>query len=110
MFLAKFLLLCTACVLVMGIPGGFTKLEGQALIDAQQLLITSLANMDSGDGPHYRLLQVLEASSKVVAGTFYKFTASLIGDNDVQKICEVDLWDRISLPIEVTVRCLLGQK
>ncbi|XP_017098872.2 sarcocystatin-A-like [Drosophila bipectinata] len=109
MFLAKLLLLCTACVLVIGNPepfGGFTKLEGQALIDAQQLLNTALAKMDSGDGPHYRLLRVVEAYSRVVEGTSYKFTAVLIDENDVQKICQVDILNRIlNLPMVVTVKC-----
>ncbi|XP_017095465.3 sarcocystatin-A-like [Drosophila bipectinata] len=108
MFLAKFILLLWA-VLVMGNPeplGGFTKLEGKALIDAQQLLNTALAKMASGDGPHYHLLRVVEAYSQVVAGTSYKFTAVLIDERDVQKICEVDVLNRIfNLPMEVTVRC-----
>ncbi|KAH8262753.1 hypothetical protein KR026_011994 [Drosophila bipectinata] len=113
MFLAKILLLCTACVLVMGKPHGFgllggpKQLEGQELIDAQKELNSSLIKLDAGDGPHYRIVKVLNASSQVVAGTAYKFTVELIDENDVKKECKVDIWNRSWLPngIEVTFKC-----
>ncbi|EDV31652.1 uncharacterized protein Dana_GF15461 [Drosophila ananassae] len=113
MFHAKIVLLCTACVLVMGKPQGFggfgspQKLEGQQLIDAQQELHSSLVKLDAGDGPHYRIVKVLEATSQVVAGISYKFTVELIDESDVKKVCKVDIWNRSWLPngIEVTFKC-----
>ncbi|KAH8329288.1 hypothetical protein KR074_007130 [Drosophila pseudoananassae] len=112
MFFAKILLLCTACVLVMGKPqgvgfGGVSQLEGQELIDAQKELNSSLVKLDGGDGPHYRIVKVLEASSQVVAGISYKYTVELIDENDVKKECKVDIWNRSWLPngIQVTFKC-----
>ncbi|KAH8244177.1 hypothetical protein KR026_001782 [Drosophila bipectinata] len=105
MFLAKCLLLCTACVLVMGQPTSipeFRKLEGQDLIDAEQLLETTLAKID---GPHYRLLSVVKAEiAQLVVGPYYKFTAALVDENNLQKECQVNIWN-IPIVRVVTVKC-----
>lgn len=57
MFLAKILILCTACVLVSATPFGLGApkvLEGEDLASAQQTLEASLTKLAAGEGPHYR--------------------------------------------------------
>ncbi|XP_052857822.1 sarcocystatin-A [Drosophila gunungcola] len=116
MFVAKILLLCTACVLVSATPHGFggpmivggpRTLEGEDLVAAQQTLQSSLTKLASGDGPHYRISRILSASVQVVAGSKHVYSVELIDNKGATKVCDVEIWSRSWLEngIEVIFKC-----
>ncbi|EDW51230.1 sarcocystatin-A [Drosophila sechellia] len=110
MFLAKILILCTACVLVSASWAEFgapRNLEGQDLANAQQRLEASLTKLAAGDGPHYRLSKVLSATSQVVSGVRNDYSVELIDNQGATKVCHVDIWSKPWLPggIQVTFNC-----
>ncbi|EDV46277.1 sarcocystatin-A [Drosophila erecta] len=110
MFLAKILILCSACVLISATHTAFgapRTLEGADLVSAQETLQASLTKLAAGDGPHYRISKILSASRQVVSGYRNDYTVELIDNEGATKVCNVDIWSQSWLPngIQVTFRC-----
>ncbi|XP_017006105.2 sarcocystatin-A-like [Drosophila takahashii] len=113
MFVAKILILCSACLLVSGTPQGFggfgapKTLEGEELVESQRTLQASLTKLAAGEGPHYRISRIISATTQVVAGSKDEYNVELIDREGVIKVCNVDIWSRSWLPngIQVTFRC-----
>ncbi|XP_016948104.1 sarcocystatin-A [Drosophila biarmipes] len=113
MFAAKILILCSACLLASATPQGFgppgapIPLQGEELVEAQRTLQASLNSLAAGEGPYYRISRILSASVQVVAGTNNAYEVELIGNDNIVKVCNVDIWSRSWLPngIRVTFRC-----
>ncbi|KAH8356631.1 hypothetical protein KR084_005847 [Drosophila pseudotakahashii] len=116
MFVAKILILCSACLLVSGTPQGFggfggfgapRSLEGEDLAASQRTLEASLSKLAAGEGPHYRISKILSASTQVVAGSRDEYSVELIDSEGATKVCEVVIWSRSWLPngIQVTFNC-----
>ncbi|XP_017063972.1 sarcocystatin-A-like [Drosophila eugracilis] len=108
MFLAKILILCTACVLVNSqIPGGIRVLEGKDLADAKEILETSLSKLAAGEGPHYRISKIRSATVQVVSGSKHAYSVELIDNSGATKECNVKIWSQPWVPngIEVTFNC-----
>ncbi|XP_017006102.2 sarcocystatin-A-like [Drosophila takahashii] len=113
MFLAKILILFTACFLVsanghsFGAVGAPRTLEGEDLASAQRTLEASLTKLAAGEGPHYRISKILSATSQVVAGSKHVYSVELIDNEGATKVCNVDIWSRSWEPngIQVTFRC-----
>ncbi|XP_037727306.1 sarcocystatin-A-like [Drosophila subpulchrella] len=113
MFLAKILILCSACLLISATPQGFggfgapKTLQGEELVSAQRVLQASLTKLAAGEGPHYRISKIRSASTQVVAGSKHIYSVELIDNEGAIKVCNVDIWSRSWLPngIQVTFRC-----
>ncbi|KAH8397969.1 hypothetical protein KR222_007565 [Zaprionus bogoriensis] len=112
MFVAKILLVCAAVALVdaNGLGGGFgapQEVSPEDLAQATEVLKASLSKLAAGDGPNYRVVRVLSATSQVVAGSLDKYKVELVDANGAQKVCDVQIWSRSWLPngIEVTFNC-----
>ncbi|XP_016991181.1 sarcocystatin-A-like [Drosophila rhopaloa] len=115
MFVAKILLLCTACVLVSATPLGFgapriggpRTLEGEDLVKAQEVLQASLTKLDDGEGPHYRISKIRSASTQVVSGFLNTYSVELTDNFGATKVCDVEIWSQSWLPngIQVTFDC-----
>ncbi|KAI8043968.1 cystatin-like protein [Drosophila gunungcola] len=82
-------------------PGAAKPLEGDDLSAARELLTTTLAKLATGDGPNYEVVNVLSASSQVVAGSLHKFDVELSNGSD-NKECTVKIWSRPWLAAEGT--------
>ncbi|KAH8351134.1 hypothetical protein KR084_006666 [Drosophila pseudotakahashii] len=86
--------LTLAVALARRLPFGAPKpLEGDDLAKAKELLTATLAKLATGDGPNYEVVNVISASSKLVAGSLYKFQVELSNGSD-PKQCTVTIWDR----------------
>ncbi|KAH8356632.1 hypothetical protein KR084_005846 [Drosophila pseudotakahashii] len=113
MFLAKIVILFTACFLVsanahaFGAVGAPRTLEGEDLVSAQRTLQASLTKLAAGEGPHYRISKILSATSQVVAGSKHAYSVELIDNEGATKVCNVEIWSRSWVPngIEVIFRC-----
>uniref|UniRef100_A0A6P4FKW7 Sarcocystatin-A-like n=1 Tax=Drosophila rhopaloa TaxID=1041015 RepID=A0A6P4FKW7_DRORH len=116
MFVAKILLLCTACVLVSAAPQRFRDFgafgaprafEEDDLAKAQEVLQASLTKLDAGEGPHYRISQILSARAPLASGTLNTYSVELIDSFGATKVCDVLIWSRPWMPngIRVTFEC-----
>ncbi|XP_041674797.1 cystatin-like protein [Drosophila eugracilis] len=74
-------------------PGAPKPLEGDELVEAKQLLETTLARLATGDGPNYQVVNVISASKQLVAGSLHKFVVELSSGSDTKE-CTVKIWDR----------------
>ncbi|EDW81959.1 uncharacterized protein Dwil_GK25384 [Drosophila willistoni] len=113
MFIVKVMFLALALVLVNGQPQGFggvgapRQLSPEEFHQAEETLQFSLSKLAAGDGPHYKIGRILEASSQVVAGSLDKYTVELIDSHNHTTECKVSIWSRTWLTngIEVTIDC-----
>ncbi|EDW97565.1 cystatin-like protein [Drosophila yakuba] len=74
-------------------PGAPKPLDGEDLSKAKELLNTTLAQLATADGPNYQVLNVISASSQLVAGTLHKFEVELSNGSETKE-CTVKIWDR----------------
>ncbi|EDX12938.1 cystatin-like protein [Drosophila simulans] len=74
-------------------PGAPKPLDGDDLSKAKELLVTTLAKLATGDGPNYQVVNVISASSQLVAGSLHKFEVELSNGSDTKE-CTVKIWDR----------------
>ncbi|KAH8417970.1 hypothetical protein KR222_009682 [Zaprionus bogoriensis] len=93
-----------------GIPGGVTPLSGNDLVEAEHTLNDSLIKLASGDGPNYKLGNIIWATRQVVAGIKYVYEVELI-EGSQSKVCNVEILSQPWLEngIRVTFNCPDGK-
>ncbi|KAH8247298.1 hypothetical protein KR038_001908 [Drosophila bunnanda] len=75
------------------ILGGIKMLEGTERQEALELLNTCLAHLAEGDGPTYKVINVISVTGQLVAGDLYRYTLELDNGKDTKQ-CSVKIWYR----------------
>ncbi|XP_017100473.2 cystatin-like protein [Drosophila bipectinata] len=78
------------------ILGGVSKLQGEELKEALELLETSLAKLEATDGLFYKAVNVTSVTGQTVAGSLYTYELELQIESD-KKPATVTIWSRIWL-------------
>ncbi|XP_037929611.1 sarcocystatin-A-like [Teleopsis dalmanni] len=106
-FFALFVAITYAKPNDLHVIGGPKNLQGDDLKDAENTLQNSLNKLAAGDGPNYKIEEIISASRQVVSGSLYKIKAKLVGNDSSTKVCDVKIWSQPWLEngIEVTFEC-----